>query len=381
MSDSKRESFDFERAVSASLLRLRAKTPFFATLALFARIEPTQRLDTAATDGRDIWINPDFWRQLSPAQADGLLLHEVLHAALLHVLRRGTREPLLWNFAADIVVNGVICRETPFLLPPGALRDTQLESLSVEEVYELLQRDASKLPPLCICDLLDAPPGSEANLDGLDAERRRVLEAYWRQAREQAIFIASAARGEMPAGLARELGQLNAARLPWRDYLWRFLVHTPTDFVEFDRRFLAQGLYLEALEGESVRVFVCVDTSGSVSGAQMTAFLSEVGGILRAYPQLECDLFYADAQAHGPFRLHPDAPMPQPIGGGGTDFRPFFERVTEEETRDSVCVYLTDGYGTFPSALPDVPVLWVVTPGGLDPSRFPFGETTRLLLD
>ena len=81
-----------QKLISASLLRLRMKLPFFATIALFAQFRPTQQLDTAATDGKDIFFNPDYLRALSPAQQDGLLLHEVLHAALLHVLRRGVRE-------------------------------------------------------------------------------------------------------------------------------------------------------------------------------------------------------------------------------------------------------------------------------------------------
>ncbi|MDJ0712864.1 MAG: hypothetical protein QNJ54_01430 [Prochloraceae cyanobacterium] len=44
-----------------------------------------------------------------------------------------------------------------------------------------------------------------------------------------------------------------------------------------------------------------------------------------------------------------------------------------------VCVYLTDGYGDFPPEPPELPVLWVVTLGGLDLSEFPFGEAVRLL--
>ena len=45
----------------------------------------------------------------------------------------------------------------------------------------------------------------------------------------------------------------------------------------------------------------------------------------------------------------------------------------------AVCVYLTDGYGTFTDTVLKLPVLWVVTPAGLDLSQFPFGETVRLL--
>ena len=60
---------------------------------------------------------------------------------------------------------------------------------------------------------------------------------------------------------------------------------------------------------------------------------------------------------------------------------PFFTQVigTWDGMSTGVCVYLTDGYGTFPDTPPELPVLWVVTPGGLDLSQFPFGETVRLL--
>ncbi|NER82707.1 MAG: hypothetical protein F6K42_24745, partial [Leptolyngbya sp. SIO1D8] len=73
--------------ISASLLRLRMRAPFFATLALFARFIPTSSHPTAATDGRDVYYNPEFLANLSAPEQDGLLLHEVLHAALLHPVR------------------------------------------------------------------------------------------------------------------------------------------------------------------------------------------------------------------------------------------------------------------------------------------------------
>jgi hypothetical protein len=43
-----------QKIISASLLRLRMKSPFFATMALFAQFRPTQLLDTAATDGTGV---------------------------------------------------------------------------------------------------------------------------------------------------------------------------------------------------------------------------------------------------------------------------------------------------------------------------------------
>lgn len=362
---------DLERRLSASLLRLRSRAPFFAALALFARTLPTDSCPTAATDGRDVFFHPPFLRGLTPAEADGVLLHEVLHAALLHIPRRGGREPLLWNVAADIVVNGIVDALPEFALPRGALRDREMERFSVEEVYEMLGREGAAQHSLGTPDLLEGAAGPG----------RPVLESYWRLAREQAGALVRAASGDVPAGLARELGILGPASLDWRTTLWRYLARTPTDYGGFDWRFIGRGLYLETLEAETLRAFIAIDTSGSVSDAQMARFGSEVRGILRAYPHIGGELYYADAALHGPFAMHSDGPLPPPVGGGGTDFRPFFEAVGAAATpsTDGVCLYLTDGEGTFPADRPPLPVLWVVTPGGRDLAAFPFGEAVRLL--
>jgi len=73
--------------------------------------------------------------------------------------------------------------------------------------------------------------------------------------------------------------------------------------------------------------------------------------------------------------------IPRPKGGGGTDFCPFFDAALEAWSRDqeAVCVYLTDGYGSFPSEAPQLPVLWVITPGGLPCEEIPYGEICRLI--
>lgn len=377
---------NIERALSASLLRIRMRAPFFATLALFAHVVPTQDVETAATDGRTVFVNPAFFATLAPKQCDELILHKVLHAALLHVSRRGGRDPQVWNIACDIVINGMIAGVAGMELGKNAIRDITREHLSVEEVYELLLRDP-ELPQLFEVDLLDrVPPDENApggnDEDSVAAARDTKLEAYWRDAHQHANLVAFAvAQGHAAGALARELGMLNPARLDWRAHLWRYLVQTPSDFQGFDRRFLGRGLYLDALEGESVRVFVAVDTSGSVDDRQIRALVGEVQGILAAYPHVVCHLYYCDARCHGPFPLGAHGEIPEPIGGGGTDFRPFFHAVERDRVlhEAAVCVYLTDGYGDFPDNPPDVPVLWVATPGGRSLDAFPFGEIARLI--
>jgi len=290
-----------------------------------------------------------------------------------------------------------------FTLPEGHIRNTDLEKYSVEEVYALLPREDP--PTLVFVDLLEAPPqdaqgeaesgkpeagGKKAKKfrkklnegDSMGEAEQAELEKHWKQAVQQAQAVATGVqKGNLPHGVERAFGLCGPPQLDWKSLLWRFLVRTPTDFAGYDRRHLGRGWYLENLEGESLKVYVCVDTSGSVDDAQVQLFLGEVQGILQAYPHLEAQLFYADAALYGPHPLSADSPIPAPQGGGGTDFRPFFGAVNEihQPHLGGVCVYLTDGHGDFPAESPELPTLWVVSPGGLDAEQFPFGEAMKLL--
>ncbi len=368
----------FERQISATIIQLRMRSPFFATLVLFARIISSPSHRTAATDGRDIFINPRFWQSLTPTERLGLLAHEVLHAALLHIPRRGNRDPLLWNMAADIVVNGIILAEDGFALPKGHVREQRLEHLSVEEIYHKLKEQPylQKMLHFVFADLLE--PADEV----LSPDKYAELAQHWAQAlQEGKTLLDILGHGALPAGLQREMTHLSPSQLDWRAYLWRFLVQTPTDFQGFDRRFIGQGLYLDALNGEKVRIFIAVDTSGSIGTKEITQFLGEVEAILGAYPHLEATLYYADVDCYGPYQLSVGTELPQPKGGGGTTFQPFFHTVeaTLDDTNNGVYVYLTDGYGTFPTNPPSLPVLWVLSAGGINVDKVPFGEAVRLI--
>lgn len=362
-----------DERLSAARVRARARLPFFGALLLFARVIPTDRVELAATDGRDLFVNPDAALALRPAELDGLLIHEVLHAALLHVDRRRTREPLRWNIAADIVVNGIVASLRGVELPAGGVREPALENLPVEEVYERLE---GRVVPLGLVDLL-APPDEgveEARLDGAAARATQ-----WREALAQAETLSRMGMGSLPAGLQRAVREVLAPTLDWRAMLWRFVTVTPSDFAGFDRRFVHRGLYLDALTGEALHACVAIDTSGSVSPRQLATFLAELRGILGAYPHVRLSLFYADAAVHGPYDIRDASEAPAPQGGGGTSFVPFFEYNTARPSEfQRVLVYLTDGYGTFPAAPPEDPVLWVVTSGGRPSEEFPFGEVARL---
>ncbi|SMB91886.1 vWA domain-containing protein [Deinococcus hopiensis] len=365
---------EFQRLISGSRLRLRGKSAFFATLLLHAEFVPSREVVAAGTDGERIYVNPDVAPTLPPYVLDGLLLHEVLHAALSHVQRRGPREKKRWNKAADTIVNGmVVAAGLP--TPPQSVRDEHLERLSVEEVYSALQGQDDGEGNGEGDDLLDGPPSDAPPREG---KPNQNVTRQWQQAMAQArsVDAMSGGKGDDPLGAHRELARLAPARLDWRAQLWRFLARTPVDFGGFDRRFVGRGLYLEALDDESLTALVAVDTSGSVNDEAVRALVAEVQGVLGAYPHVRAVLYYADTEAYGPFDLRPGDEVPAPVGGGGTDFRPIF-KLTDTHEPD-VLIYLTDGYGDFPEQAPSMPTLWVVPPGGLEDEGFPFGDVLRL---
>ena len=100
-------------------------------------------LPTMATDGRRLVYNPEFVAQLTPAELEGVIAHEVMHVALAHHCRRGDRELQLWNEAADYAVNPILL-DNGITLPADLLIDPAFRNLSAEEIYSrLLERQSA----------------------------------------------------------------------------------------------------------------------------------------------------------------------------------------------------------------------------------------------
>ena len=117
--------------------KLVAGHPFFAWLILSLDLVEDRRCHTGWTDGKTLAYSPDWVGDLLPEMVVGFLAHEVMHLALLHHLRRGKRDPLLWNLAGDLVINAIL-QEEGFLLPTGRDDYSDFLGLTTEEVYDLL---------------------------------------------------------------------------------------------------------------------------------------------------------------------------------------------------------------------------------------------------
>ena len=135
-----------ERKLTRARTQLLLNQPFFGTLCLRLKLV-TGELPTMATDGRRIVYDPAFVEELTVAELEAVLAHEVLHCALGHHCRRGGRDPRLWNEAADLAINPILIGNG-FTLPSGALLDPGFENLSAEEIYaRLIDRSREESSP------------------------------------------------------------------------------------------------------------------------------------------------------------------------------------------------------------------------------------------
>lgn len=383
----------FNDIISKCIIQVKRECHFFGALMLFAKIYSDESVDTAATDGKKILVNEKFLNSLKSSEQNALLLHEVLHMALLHVTRRGQRDPYIWNIAADIVVNDLILRNTKFTLPEGAVFNKKYRDKSVEYIYEnLLKDDKYKKFKLktWFLDILDQKKKEdEKDKEGnrLTEDEIKEVESFWRDKLEvlknaDQFNSNNKTQGAIPAGIGIEIESILEPEVDWRHALWKYVGKTPADFDDLDRRFFYKGLYLEGLLTEALEVSVCIDTSGSVSNKLLEQFFAELKGILRSYPHVTCNLFYADTELFGPYPIQSIEDTPKAMGRGGTSFKPFFKYLEKNDNNligsHRVSIYFTDGYGDFPTKEPIDPTMWLVCKDGLESESFPFGEVVRI---
>lgn len=420
------------RKLTRARTQLLLNQPFFGTLCLRLKLVEGA-VPTMATDGHRIVYDPAFASSLQPEELQAVLAHEVLHCALGHHCRRGQRDPRLWNEAADLAINPLLVANG-FSLPAGALIDPTYDNLSAEEIYaRLLQGnsgDANSRPlqlpqaanggsgsspqptqgqqpaqepslenqperqPVNAAEVGTArtesprPGGFGEVLDATGEDARPASEAEksrqqheWSIAAEQAMRSAKAC-GREAANLDRPLNESRRSKRDWRAILRDFVAATtPSDYrwTPPNRRYIASGLYLPSVERNGTGAMViAVDTSGSIGEDELEQFAGEISTIAEEAQPEAIHVVYCDAAVQAWQEFGPSEPIQlDPKGGGGTDFRPAFQWVRENQIEPACLVYLTDlCCHSYPEP-PEYPVLWVT-----DSRRAaPFGETVQISLD
>ncbi|MFF3406278.1 VWA-like domain-containing protein [Streptomyces sp. NPDC002742] len=383
-------ALDLEKLYAARLHAARVR-PYLAT-ALFALHTVESRwVPTMAVDRYwRCYVSPGFVDRMPVEDLAGVWVHEVSHLLRDHhgrserVARErgltGPGERLRMNIAADCEINddafgeGLVRPEgavTPQLLdlPPGELMEDYLRQ------FRLGPRTQS----LAWLDCGSGADGREREWD-LGPDGAHGLSAHERDAVRFRVAQGIKARpGKSPARWRRWAEEAFHQPQPWRELLGaavRSAASGPGAGEDYtygrpSRRSAAvPGVVLPSLRRRPPRVSVVIDTSGSVSDAELGGALLEVSAISRAVggrrdliTVVSCDA--AAGIAH-PLCRAEGIPL---TGGGGTDLRSGFTAALRARPRPDVVVVLTDGQTPWPEAQP--PCRTVV---GLFPRSSPDGS-------
>ena len=138
--------------VQRAILWITINRGFFAQLLSNLNIYGSSKIDppTMCTNGFNIVYHPDFVLKQSDAAIRFVLCHEVLHCVGDHMSRRGNRNPLLWNYAADYAINPILDAEVTnkiFVWPVQddgsrmGLFEEKYAGMRAEDIYDDIMKD------------------------------------------------------------------------------------------------------------------------------------------------------------------------------------------------------------------------------------------------
>jgi predicted metal-dependent peptidase len=191
-------------------------------------------------------------------------------------------------------------------------------------------------------------------------------------------------QGKLPAGLERMFQEMLTPKVDWRDKIKALMVRKlgsgSYNWQKPDRRLIIRDIFTPARSGYGAgTVVIGADTSGSVGPKEIDMVFAEVSGILEDVKPKELIICWCDSKLHrtdvcdSPSDLNEVRRKGAP-GGGGTDFRPVFQYVTDNDIRPDCLVFLTDGHGNLPERKPDYNMIWA----SIDRKEFPWGEVVMI---
>ncbi|WP_228044445.1 vWA domain-containing protein [Streptomyces ferrugineus] len=379
-------ALDRDKLFSARLHAARCR-PYLATALFALHVVESRRVPTMAVDRHwRCYVSPVFVARTPVAELAGVWVHEVSHLLRDHhgrsdrVARErgltGPGERLRMNIAADCEINDDVYGDG-LVRPAGAVVPETLLLNDGELMEDYLRqfRLGPRIQELAWLDCGSGADGLEREWD-LGPDGAHGLSARERDAVRFRVAQGITGRpGDAPDGWRRWAEEVFHPPQPWRELLGaavRSAVSGPGVGEDYTYGRLSRrsasvpGAVLPSLRRRPPHVCVVIDTSGSVSDAELGSALLEVAAISRAVGGRRdlVSVVPCDAAAGGVHRVC-GAEGIALVGGGGTDLRAGFDRALRMRPRPDVVVALTDGQTPWPGSRP--PCRTVV---GLFP-RFP----------
>jgi predicted metal-dependent peptidase len=350
---------------------------FFVSVMMRLNINFSKDIDTACTDGLNIFFNPDFVESLTLPEASFLFMHETMHVVYKHIHRRGSRDPKLWNIAGDYIINNELDHKG-FKFIKGGCLDHKYDGLSTDAIYARLKEKQDNQEDVGepTFDDLGLPPNSEEPDTNSDSSSNKAkgasteeIDAQLQDTIDGAIIQAqqgnSQSHGSIPQEILRDFNERKKPAIDWRKQLAQFMFSTGKQGLSYkrpSRRGLALGVTLPGKLGKGLgRIDFAIDTSGSVSHEMFQQFISEISYIFeRMQPkQIGIMQFDHNLKSHDCINKPSQFKEIKFKGGGGTCVEPVIEEFINN-SKSKALVVLTDGYFNTHLTNPNKPVIWAI---------------------
>ena len=392
----------------------------FAGLFMVGRTSVSDLVPTARTNGRDAEYGRAFVDSLSDKELAFLVMHENMHKCYRHLTTWKSLHEIdhqLANMACDHVINIQLFdmdQSENVLSHPRDPKtgkhmgcfDVRFRGMDTKQVFDILRDEQEEggggeggeedggdgenghrgngRQSVEDSNGLDEHDWQGAK-DGLSEEEKKQLEQDIDHALRQGAIYAGKVGGHM----SREIGELLAPKVDWRAVLKRFVKthlkgRDAPSWRKAHRNYLWQDVILPAIIGKRMKhLVVAMDTSGSVVGPLLSAFMGELNKIVVDLKPERVDILYWDTSVDGHEVYtsgHGDiVHKTKPRGGGGTDPDCIPAFMKEHSIRPDALVVLTDGYmHSNPGAWASLtaPTLWCVI--GNDSYTPPKGQIVNI---
>jgi predicted metal-dependent peptidase len=334
------------------------KHPFFGNLATRLQIkEGTDWLPTAATDGRFIYFNREFFDKLTVKQVEFVIAHEILHNVFDHMSRREGRDAQIFNIAADYCVNGQLVRDRigDHQIPDIKIfHDSKYYGMGAEEVYDKIFDEMDEEQLKALGQLLDEHiDWGKDGKDGQPKYSKEELKQIRDEMREATIAAAqSAGAGNIPASVQRMIKEFTESKMNWREIIRQQIQSVIRDdfsFMRPNRKGWHMGAILPGTNfKETIDIAVSIDMSGSIGDEQAKDFMSEIKGIMQEYQDFNIKVWCFDTRVYNEADFNgynmDEFDEYEPMGGGGTEFMVNWEYMKENDISPKKFIMFTDGY-------------------------------------
>jgi predicted metal-dependent peptidase len=354
---------DVQERIIVARVGLLLRHPFFGNMATRLKIQAADDwCPTAATDGRNLYYNTQFFNAMNNKEIEFVIAHEILHCVYDHFSRRDHRDPRLYNIAADYIVNNLLVRDRIGLKPKliDCFQDFKYEGWSSEEVYDELYKNADKIDFDKLGELLDEhidweSDGDEDGENGSGRPRlsKAEIDQIKDEVKEAMIQAASAAgAGNTPAGIQRLIKEMTEPKMNWRELLRQQIqstIRSDYTFARPSRKGWHTGAVLPGMNfADQIDISIALDMSGSIGNDQAADFLGEIQGIMDEFKDYNIKLWCFDTKVYNEQDFSADGADDltsyEIMGGGGTDFDANWVYMKENDIQPKKFIMFTDGY-------------------------------------